>query len=466
MENLFDVINNKMFSVFAREDKRANYDLLSTIYEMFTTGERQQTILKEDLIDNITAYIKGRPFEEFDDEKDLSIVNKTAKEKAVYKLRQFKKCGWLEEDNTNGFEIVVSLSDSAILLLDTFRKIIANNEEPIEYTGYFYVIYNTLKEFEIAKSKALIEQIVKNTKELFNSLQSLHSRIKIFTKQLLNRKDLSPQEVLNILLYKYQDQVILTVFNNLKGKDNPSKYTSEILLWLKRLHDEDLDKMVHCYAETINIKDLTPEKYSEIEKKLICDINEVIAQFESVDDFIKLIDYKNGKFHTSAVATINFLLNNRRDVSGQIDMALKALSKVNGEDDFGELFEIYHSENIDDESLHIRKFNREQKTEIPVEIPQVSDEEIEKELASIFKKDEYSRECINNYVLDLLGKNNRISTYNLHVDNMDEFFKLIVVQIFSEYDEMCYTIEYHNQIQNLFGYNMEGYDIIRRENER
>lgn len=462
MENLFDVVNNKIFSVFERKDRRTNYDLLATIYDIFIRDEKQQAIPKEDLIEKVTAYIKGRPFDEFDDEDNLSLAEKSAKDKATYKIRQFKKCGWLEEDNANGFEVVISLSDAAISLLDTFKKIIANNDEPLEYTGYFYIIYNTLKEFDIDKSKALIEQIVKNTNELFNSLQSLHSRIKSFTKQLLNRKELSPQDVLNILLYKYQDQVILTVFNNLKGKDNPSKYTSDILLWLKRLRDEDMDKLVRSYSKTINLKELTSEKYVEIEDKLVNDLEEVIARFESVDSFIGLIDYKNSKFHTSAIATINFLMNNRRDISGQIDMALKSISKVDEDEEFGELFEIYHTENIDDQSLHSRKFNKEKKMEIPSEIPHVSEEEMEEEFASIFSKDKYSRECINEYVLGLLGEKIRVSTKDLIITDMEGFFKLIVLQIFSEYDDMCYTLEYHGQKQRIFGYIMESFDIIRR----
>ena len=462
MENLFDVINNKMFSVFERKDRRTNYDLLATIYDIFVRDERQQAISKEDLIDKVTAYIKGRPFDEFDDEDNLSLAEKSAKDKATYKLRQFKKCGWIEEDNANGFEIVVSLSDAAISLLDTFKKIIVNNDEPLEYTGYFYIIYNTLKEFDHDKAKALIEQIVKNTNELFNSLQSLHSRIKSFTKQLLNRKELSPQEVLNILLYKYQDQVILTVFNNLKGKDNPSKYTSDILLWLKRLREDDIDKLVRSYAKTVNVRELTSEKFIEIEEKLVGDLDEVIARFESVDSFISLIDYKNSKFHTSAIATINFLMNNRRDISGQIDMALRTMSQVDIDEDFGDLFEIFYTENIDDQSLHSRKFNKDKKTEIPSQIPHVSQEELEAEMALIFSKDEYSRESINEYVLELLGDYSRISTIDLVVKDMEGFFKLIVLQIFSEYDDMCYSLEYHNRKQSLFGYTMESFDIIRR----
>lgn len=36
MENLFDVIGNRMFSVFASKDRRANYELLLFIYDTFT----------------------------------------------------------------------------------------------------------------------------------------------------------------------------------------------------------------------------------------------------------------------------------------------------------------------------------------------------------------------------------------------------------------------------------------------
>lgn len=97
MENLFDVINNKMFSIFASKDRRANYDLLSTIYDIFTKDERRQAVIKEDLTDKLTAYLKGRDFDEFDDEEGTNVVYKPARERAAMKLRQFKKCGWIEE---------------------------------------------------------------------------------------------------------------------------------------------------------------------------------------------------------------------------------------------------------------------------------------------------------------------------------------------------------------------------------
>lgn len=462
MENLFDVINNKMFSVFASKDKRANYDLLSTVYDIFTKDERRQAISKDDLIDKVTAYIKGRDFDEFDDDEGTNIAHKSAKDKASMKLRQFRKCGWLEEDNSEGFDIVVSLSDNAITLLETFRTLISKRERPLEYTGFFYIIYDVLRNFDYQKSKALIEQIVKNTTELFNSLQGLHSEIKLYISKLINRKDLTPYDVLDLLLNKYQDQVVLTVFNNLKGRDNPSKYTSEILYILKSLRYDNLDKIVTNYALTANIKDLTAEKYTELERSLIEDLDLVILRFESVDEFVSLIDRKNRKFHSSALATLNFLMNNRNDIEGQIDKALKTLTVVDA-GDFSDIIGIHTCQNIDENSLYSRAFNKTKKSELPTKIPDVAEDEVSARFEAIFGEDEFSKDKINEFVIELFGNKEKVTINEIQIANENDFLRLILIQIYSEYEEMVYQIKYNEKFQSVHGYSMQSFDIIRRE---
>lgn len=462
MENLFDVINNRMFSVFSSKDKRANYDLLSTIYDVFTKDERKQAVFKEDLIDKLTSYIKGCDFDEFDDDEGTNIANKSSRDKASAKLRQFKKCGWVEEDNSEGFDIVVSLTDTAIALLETFKTMISKRERPLEYTGYFYIIYEALRNFEYSKSKAWIEQIVKNTTELFNSLQGLHSEIKLYISKLVKRKDLTPHDVLDLLLNKYQDQVILTVFNNLKGRDNPSKYTSEILSKLKSIRYDHLDDVVTNYALTANIKDLTAEIYEELEKNLKDDLDTVILRFESVNDFISVIDRKNRKFHSSALATLNFLMNNRNDIEGQVDKALKALKSVDAED-YSEIIDIHSCRNIDEHSLYSRAFNKEKKTQLPTQIPEILEDEVAANFDAIFGADEFSKSKINEFVLCLFGNKERIAINEIPIKSEEDFLKLVLIQIYSQYEEMIYQIKYYDDIELIFGYSMQTFDIIRRK---
>jgi len=462
MKNLFDVINNRMFSVFSSKDKRANYDLLSTVYDIFTKDERRQVVPKEDLTDKLTAYIRGRDFDEFDDDEGTSIANKSARDKAAAKLRQFKRCGWIEEDNSEGFELVVSLTDNAIALLETFKTMISKRDRPLEYTGYFYIIYEALRNFDYQKSKALIEQIVKNTTELFNSLQGLHSEIKLFIRKLINRKDLTPRDVLDLLLNKYQDQVVLTVFNNLKGRDNPSKYTSEIISKLKSIRYDHLDEVVTNYALTANIKDLTSDVYVEIENNLKNDLDTVILRFESVNDFISVIDRKNRKFHSSALATLNFIMNNRNDIAGQVDKALKALKSIDAED-FSDIIDIHTCQNIDENSLYSRAFNKEKKTELPTQIPEIGEDEVLDSFQSIFGEDEFSKDKINEFVTTMFENKERITITEMPVETEEDFLKLVLIQIYSQYEEMIYQIEYNADIKSIYGYYMQSFDIIRRK---
>lgn len=45
------------------------------------------------MVDKFTEYIKRHSFSELDDEEGVDILAKSAKEKANFKLRQFKRCG-------------------------------------------------------------------------------------------------------------------------------------------------------------------------------------------------------------------------------------------------------------------------------------------------------------------------------------------------------------------------------------
>lgn len=134
MKNLFDVLKPNVFSIFARGDKRSNYNLLAHLYSYLST---RQTVLKDELIDDLTEYIRNNDFADFDDDEGNDIADRSAKEKANLKYRQFKKCGWIEEGTTEGFSMSVSMDENAIILLDAFYG--GNTDMdliPIEGTGF------------------------------------------------------------------------------------------------------------------------------------------------------------------------------------------------------------------------------------------------------------------------------------------------------------------------------------------
>lgn len=336
----------------------------------------------------------------------------------------------------------------------------------MEYTGYFYTVYSLLQTFEFNEAKARLEQIEKNTVDLFNSLQGLSSTIRRFIEEMINRPDITPEEVLDTLLYKYQDQVVLTAFNSLKGKDNPSKYTSEILVKLRafRYNREDFERIVDSFAT--NTSGLTGEKYKELEKSVADGLDDCIAKFESVNDFVSLIDRRNMKFHNSALARLKFLINTRRDVNGLLDSALKALAKANPKEGFEDVVGIYSTVQIDDRSTYSRSFDKEKITYSPSEIPNVSDEEIQKEEAHLFDEDAFSKEKVNEFASGVLGDRNKVSSKDIDQDTKEKQFFMLMLELYSEYDDMCYTVTFRNDYYAQNGFREKEFEICRKEEKR
>lgn len=466
--NLFKYINSRMFSVLSGPDKAFNYDLLSYIYDVFTKHTHKTSIYREELTETLAEYIKDRKYEEIDDDEGNSITDRTPRDKATYKLRQYKACGWLEEDTTDGFSTVISLTDNAIIMMDAMKAIIEKTDHPIEYTGYFYVIHNAVMNFDFSRSKALIEQIAKNTRELFNSLQGLNSTIKRFIEGLINNKELTAQEILDTLLYKYHDQVILSVFNNLKGKDNPSKFTSDIIDKLKELRfDQDyLDQMIRSAAATSG-NDYSFKNLQAQEKFIKDTLDEVISRFEEVDDFISVIDTKNTKFHTSAIARLNFLMNSRQDIEGLVIKAMRQLRDADPESVFEDIVPIYYSDNLDEKSLFTRRFNKDKKTIITLDDDvEATDEEINEAFMTLYADDEYSHENINSYVDNLLGGKGSISSTEIETNSIDDLIRLMAIQIYCSYNDMCYEVHFKDDLYIAYGYITKAFDIIRKKGWR
>lgn len=463
MNKLFDILNPRIFTVFARNDREANYDLLAFIYGLFTKGERKQTIDRDELSDNLADYIQSRDFGVFEDEEGQSINNKSSKDKATMKLRQFKKTGWLEEDNSEDqqFKTVYTLNDNALQLLQTFHSITTKENKPLEYSGYFYAVYSLLKDFDYSQSKGILEQVERNTEELFNSLQGLSSTIKRFIEEIINRPDITPNDVLDTLLYQYQDQVVLTVFNNLKGRDNPSKYTSVIVKKLKELRYTDFEKVLDGYA--LQSGRLTNEQYTEAKENILSLLDDCIAKYSSVDAFVALIDHRNSKFHSSSLSKLKFLINTRRDVNGLLDNALKALRQTDPCSDYEEIIRLESCMQIDGKSLYSRSFDKEKVTYSKTVIPSASKEEIEKEAARIFQEDQFSKKKIDEFAMSILETQNEIASENIHLKNEDSLMVLLMLQLYSQYTDMSYEIRFLPDFYEINGYSIQKFILVRKD---
>ncbi len=125
MANLFDVVSSRLFSVFNRTDRRANYELLAYIHSLYNGREVRISIGKEELVRRLTDYISKKAFPLMENADGVSISGKDVRSKALAKINQFKDAGWLEVDRAADRELAVSysLNDGAGKILRTLVSI-------------------------------------------------------------------------------------------------------------------------------------------------------------------------------------------------------------------------------------------------------------------------------------------------------------------------------------------------------
>ena len=463
MKNLFDVINPKMFSVFARDDRRSNYEILSMIYRLYTRDGLSDTLDKDDIHFALMRYFQTHVFDDLEDENGISINNASIREKARIKVRQFKKAGWLEEDNTEGFRTTIGLNDCALAMLELFDEMVDRFDRPLEYSGYFYTIYSLLLDFnDYKQSKARLEQVFTNTRYLFNGLQGLNSSIKRFIQQLMDDNQSTPEVVLHNLLVKYREQVLVTVFNNLKSKDSPDRYVSFILDKLRKIRYEDFDVMFEGYLASLNEVPL-PDRELALKEELIEKLDDTIDRFMAVDGFVNAIDARNTKYHDAALSKIKFLKNNGRDITGLVDNALKSLKIEGRVPDYGEVIPIYCQETLDEESLYVKPFNRKKVDATPASKPVVSLEELQRHAAVLFRDDKLSKEEMNRFVKKALGHKKSIEAWEIPTNNLDDIIRLLMVQLYSGYDDMCYSVVFEEKTYTACGYILNAFTINKKE---
>jgi hypothetical protein len=166
------------------------------------------------------------------------------------------------------------------------------------------------------------------------------------------------------------------------------------------------------------------------------------------------------------LARLKFLINTTRDVNGLLDSALKALAKADPKESFEDVVGIYSTVQIDDKSTYSRSFDKEKINYYPSEIPNVSDEEIQKEEAHLFDEDAFSKEKVNEFASEVLGDRNKVSSKDIDQDTKEKQFLMLMLELYSEYDDMCYTVTFRNDYYAQNGFREKEFEICRKEEKR
>jgi hypothetical protein len=116
-------------------------------------------------------------------------------------------------------------------------------------------------------------------------LRGLNVSIKKYLRNLISNDSLSPREILEQFLVEYQDKVVLKTFDNLRIKDNPSKYKNSIIDAIKHLLEgQNLSKMVEEYINKKKNGEKNEENQKEAEIFFSESLEYVLEQFRYIED--------------------------------------------------------------------------------------------------------------------------------------------------------------------------------------
>ena len=472
MDNIFDVVNLKLFQPLSARDKKANYELLMFLYGLFCEGEARPFIAKEEVVSAMANYIKGHVFEEILDDDDENIAAKSAREKATLKIKQFKRCGYLIEDTTDGFETNLSLEGNAILLLERMGEIAHKGKGQMEYTGYVYAVFtlcgrldsNRPEGIDYGHSYELLQQIEERTRTLMHGLQGLNSKIRRYIEALMADPDLTPKQIYQIVLVEYQHDVLFTLFNNIKSKDNPDRYSDYILNIMKDLADSAIPDICKNMMDATCDEDTSTEHIQELQDKILNMITYVIQSFTWVQGLLEYIDKNNNRYLNTAKGKLNYILNEDvTSVEGQINEALNALKLVDEEFEFSALIPIRRSSNIDEKSTYTPRFQKDKITYVALNEPELTEEELELGRAAIFAEDRFSRQKVDQKALEWLGERENVALSEIKLETFDDLLFAFLMQIYVESAGLHYEVEPSSEIINVLGYRLHDFTLYRKE---
>lgn len=420
---------------------------------------------KDILVDEIESMLRERNLENLDGE--LGDSSLSLKDKANSLVRKLIDYGWVYKETTNNYKEIINFNDYSIIIIDALKKII--NKESLEYQGNILSIYHLLYTSENIDNGILLKKVFENTKEIIGALKTLNANIKKYMDALTKQQN--PEQIMESLFKDYTINIIDKSYHRLRTSDNISKYRPKIISKLEELSLDNnfIDGAVKFFMEDHGLKEVEDGK-----EEVINIIQEVIYAFNNIDDIMDEIDSKNTKYKKAAIMRAKFLLNNSRDLVGQVKAILAYVADSYKEsemkltedtlEELTDLFTLYTHGYIDESSLYTS--NEGKKSFAPKElvINDFSKEERDKKISEFRKKQEkqYNLDKVNKIVLKLLGDKSRMYASDIDINGVEDFIKIIYIRLYAPSILSKYIIVKREDIVNIQSYSFKNFEIRRK----
>ena len=187
--NLFDIIPENYFGLFAGKNKAIYLDSLMVLYSLLETDE--SFIKKTDFIKTLRERAKVLDSftyedEDFDATQDNALLAETISGKASYIVKRLEETGWIDVMmDPETFEESIIMPQYSILILKAFKDIISDEESP-----YMALVHATFSELKLEDEEqdelmySTLSRCYDNTKRLKVELITINHSIRIFQNRL------------------------------------------------------------------------------------------------------------------------------------------------------------------------------------------------------------------------------------------------------------------------------------------
>ncbi len=431
MSKLFDIISPNFFNVLTGKNKNVYYDCIMLLYdEMQVLTSTSYSLNKEDAIGKLADYFDRFINIHMSDEENREIKGSYNKAREV--LRRLTQTDWINEEEIENYNINISFSDSSIYIIQAFEKI--NEQENKEYSRHIYNIWLNLKNFDVEKGNLMLNTVVAETKQFISMLRSLNSSINVYVKKLVGGKNKEQlEDILNQLLNEFKTKIIDKSYYKLITFDNPKKYKHNIINWLLEIKGDSvvIDALARNRMETEDAPD-----YSVAIESIENEIGFIISTFETVDDLLNQIQRRERSYVAIAIEKIKYLINFRRDVTGDINEIAKMLSIIKE----GIPFHVFDIKYLNERSFPKVKSTKEKTDCFLEDISPISEDDERALIEGVIASEKYSLTNVNEYIGSLLDGNDSVNLKNVEVDN-DNIIFIVLAICYSEEQTVEYTME-------------------------
>ncbi len=449
-QNLFTAFPETFFHVFYGVNRELMQRSLSTLYAATKYGT-SYTLTFEEACDRVEDVVLAGSFAVDAEGEPLEGTRGVAQ----FVLRRLKDCGWLLEEVGENYQRYLHFQDYAVGFLQAVRKISASESE--EYSGFIYTIYQLLRSIDPLHGDIALERAYSNTEELFRQLASLNTNIKKYIQKLLNEENKDDlRNLMVMLLEDYQVSVVDRAYFNLTTKDNPEKYRRYVLERMRVIGEDAnlLDQMIRQRA------DRKGESYETACEKLVAQMDYIESCFESIDGLMDEINRKNNRYIHSALARITFLLEAHDDLEGKTNRILKAL--VSGSLEPDQLFSLFKTVYLDEESLYTPKKKRLRVKQSFAEEPPLDEEALRSFQELLAQEQKYSKRAVEQHFLELLQDREELRSDELDLADLEALTYLVLGYLYASDGSGPLAIVEEDRVATVNGYRFGQFRFRRR----